>query len=130
MRPFLDLYGFVLPFYGLAMAVGYLVGVLLAARTAERHGISFNRVLDLSFWLLAAGLLGSRLLFVITNPGMFYRMCAFGDPPAPRGGLQVVYDRSWPLVQAGLWLLLLGISWCFYVQPLFDRRRRGEGATP
>jgi len=92
MRPFLDLYGFVLPFYGLAMAVGYLVGVLLAARTAERHGISFNRVLDLSFWLLAAGLLGSRLLFVITNPGMFYRMCAFGDPPAPRGGLQVVYD--------------------------------------
>ena len=39
-------------------------------------------------------------------------------------GLSVVRDPAWPLVKAGLWALLLGISWCFYVQPLFDRRKR------
>ncbi len=47
-------------------------------------------------------------------------------------GLSVVRDPSWLLVKAGLWLLLLGISWCFYVQPLFDRRARAarRAATP
>ncbi len=93
MHPFLlNLDGFILPSYGVAMAVGYLVGVLLAARTAQRHGVGFNLVLDLSFWLLAAGLIGSRLLFVVTNPGSFYRLCAFGEPPTPRGTLAVIYD--------------------------------------
>lgn len=105
MHPFLlDLDGFILPSYGVAMAVGYLLGVLLAARTAERHGVSFNRVLDLSFWLLAAGLIGSRLLFVVTNPGAFYRLCAFGDPPAPRGTLGIIYDctRAFHFWEGGL----------------------------
>jgi len=40
-------------------------------------------------------------------------------------GLQVVRDPAWPLVKTGLWLLLLGIGWCFYIQPLVDRRRKG-----
>ena len=44
-------------------------------------------------------------------------------------GLQVVRDPAWPLVAAGLWLLLLGISWCFYIQPLFDRRRAARSAA-
>ncbi len=70
----------------------------------------------------------------VNQPAIFQGYRFFQSDADPRrpdySGLQVVYDRSWPLVQAGLWLLLLGISWCFYVQPLFDRRRRGEGATP
>ena len=95
MRPFLlDLDGFLLPSYGVAMAVGFLVAVLLSARTAERHGISFNRVLDMSFWLLAAGLLSSRLLFVVTNPGPFYQICAHGEQAGERGPVQVLYDCS------------------------------------
>ena len=53
------------------------------------------------------------------------------DPRRPDySGLQVVYDPAWPLVASGLWLLLLGICWCFYVQPLFDRRRRQTGEAP
>ena len=39
-------------------------------------------------------------------------------------GLQVVHDPAWPVVKTGLWLLLLGVGWCFYVQPLYDRRRK------
>ncbi len=56
----------------------------------------------------------------------FYQSDADASRP-DYSGLQVVRDPAWPLVQAGLWMLLLGICWCFYVQPLFDRRpRRGE----
>ncbi len=47
------------------------------------------------------------------------------DPSRPDySGLQVVRDPAWPLVAAGLWALLLGIAWCFYVQPVMDRRAR------
>ena len=56
----------------------------------------------------------------------FYQSDADASRP-DYSGLQVVHDPAWPLVQIGLWMLLLGICWCFYVQPLFDRRRkRGE----
>jgi len=49
------------------------------------------------------------------------------DPRRPEySGLQVVRDPAWPVVKTGLWMLLLGVSWCFYVQPLIDRRRRRE----
>ena len=93
MHPFLlQLDGFILPSYGVAMAVGYLLTVLLAARAALKNGVSFNRMLDLSFWVLAAGLLGSRLLFVITNPGLFYQLCAHGEAPGPRSGVVMLYD--------------------------------------
>lgn len=44
-------------------------------------------------------------------------------------GLSVVRDPAWPLVKAGLWALLLGICWCFYVQPLFVRRARARRAN-
>ena len=61
------------------------------------------------------------------------------DPNRPDySGLQVVRDPAWLPVKTGLWLLLLGISWVFYVQPLMDRmskkgpRSSGEkkGGTP
>jgi hypothetical protein len=61
------------------------------------------------------------------------------DPKRPEySGLQVVRDPAWVPVKTGLWLLLLGISWVFYIQPLVDRRsrakrapsRRDEGGTP
>lgn len=126
MHPFLlDLDGFILPSYGVAMAVGYLVAVLLAARMGQRHGLSFNRVLDLSFWLLAAGLLGSRLLFVVTNPGAFYQICAHGETPGPRTGLRTLYDctRAFHFWEGGLvfYGAMLGILAMTY---LYCRRHK------
>jgi len=67
----------------------------------------------------------------VNRPAIFRGFRFFqSDADASRpdySGLQVVHDPAWPLVQTGLWMLLLGICWCFYVQPLFDRRgKRGE----
>lgn len=64
----------------------------------------------------------------VNEPFCYGGYCFFqsdANPDRPDySGLQVVRDPSWSLVKAGLWMLLLGIAWVFYVQPLFDRRRR------
>jgi len=62
----------------------------------------------------------------VNEPFCYGGYCFFqsdANPERPTySGLQVVRDPSWTLVKVGLWMLLLGISWVFYVQPLFDRR--------
>jgi phosphatidylglycerol---prolipoprotein diacylglyceryl transferase len=51
--------------YGVMLAIGFLLGILLALREARRVGIDPNRILDLAFYFLIAGLLGSRLFYVL-----------------------------------------------------------------
>jgi len=71
------------------MAFAFTTALALSLRAARRQGISVERLLDLSFWILAASLLGSRLLFVLTNAGDYYRVCAVGvDRPLGR----LLYD--------------------------------------
>lgn len=53
--------------YGVLVAVGFLVALLLAVRQAGKQGISSNTILDLGFYLLVSSIVGSRLLFVLTN---------------------------------------------------------------
>ena len=69
----------------------------------------------------------------VNEPFCYGGYCFFqsdANPDRPTySGLQVVRDPAWPLVATGLWLLLLGISWCFYIQPLFDRRRAARSAA-
>jgi phosphatidylglycerol:prolipoprotein diacylglycerol transferase len=53
--------------YGLLIATAFLVAIWLAGRTAVRAGLDGDKVTDLSFWLLLAGMVGSRILFIIVN---------------------------------------------------------------
>ncbi|MCA9554336.1 MAG: prolipoprotein diacylglyceryl transferase [Myxococcales bacterium] len=58
--------------YGLMIALGFLVGMQLAAREARRVDISSKGnydqfVLDLTFWILIASLAGSRILFIMVE---------------------------------------------------------------
>lgn len=58
--------------YGLMIAMGFLVGMQLAAREARRvdtspRGNYDQFVLDLTFWILIASLAGSRILFIIVE---------------------------------------------------------------
>lgn len=63
---------FTLNTYGLLLAVAFIVGLYVMARLAERDGLDRNRVYDLGLWVLAASLVGSKLLMVITDWD-FYR---------------------------------------------------------
>ncbi|MGE5048719.1 MAG: prolipoprotein diacylglyceryl transferase [Deltaproteobacteria bacterium] len=55
--------------YGILVAGGFLVAMTLAARSAERTGLDRDKVMDLSFGILIAAMVGSRILFIIVNWG-------------------------------------------------------------
>ncbi len=73
--------------YGLLIATGFLVGIGLAQREARRRGQDPERLADLSFWILVAALVGSRVYFIIVNwrdyfeTGTFLAQTPFGRIP-------------------------------------------------
>jgi phosphatidylglycerol:prolipoprotein diacylglycerol transferase len=53
--------------YGVMIALGIMVGLFLARRQAKREGIDTDKIIDISFYVLLAALIGARLLFVFMN---------------------------------------------------------------
>jgi phosphatidylglycerol:prolipoprotein diacylglycerol transferase len=58
--------------YGVLIALGVLGGSVWALREARRRGMDPDAVLDLAPWLVLGGLIGARLVFVVTSPGPFF----------------------------------------------------------
>ena len=52
--------------YGFMIALGFFLGIVLAMRTARRLGESPEKIMDLSFYILVAAIVGSRLFYVVT----------------------------------------------------------------
>jgi len=57
--------------YGLMIALGFMFAIEVVKRLAVRDKLSPDLVVDLSFWCLVTGLIGARLLFVITRLDYF-----------------------------------------------------------
>ena len=57
------------------IAVGFVVGVWLAARYGARVGLDRDMILDLCWWLLVAGLVGSRIAFIIVSWDQYWYPC-------------------------------------------------------
>src|SRR5829696_5035952 len=53
--------------YGLLLAIAFILALWLAAKLAEADGLSKNKIYDLGLYLIAASLIGSKLLMVITE---------------------------------------------------------------
>ena len=62
--------------YGLLMALAFVAALLVASKLAARDGLPRERVYDLGLWMLLAGLIGSKLMLLVTeseyrqNPGL------------------------------------------------------------
>ncbi len=87
--------------YGVLVASGFLLAVLLARREAHRTGIDPELILDLSFYLLLAALAGSRVFYVLGN------WAEFAENPIDiikfwRGGL-VFYGGLIFALPIGVW---------------------------
>jgi phosphatidylglycerol:prolipoprotein diacylglycerol transferase len=54
-----------LSFYGLAVALGVVAGLALVSLTAPRRGLNAATLRDFCFWMVLAGLVGSRLAHVV-----------------------------------------------------------------
>jgi phosphatidylglycerol---prolipoprotein diacylglyceryl transferase len=68
MHPVLFKFGnFQIHPYGLCLAISFLVGILWAARRAEKRGIRKDSVLDLAMIIIVCAIAGSRLFYVITH---------------------------------------------------------------
>ncbi len=59
--------------YGFFLALGFLVAILVAGREAKRLGLAEGHFFDLCFYMLIAAIVGSRLLFVLVDPGFFLK---------------------------------------------------------
>lgn len=62
-----------LPTYGLLLAIAFITALWIIARLAERDGLPKNHVYDLGLYVLASGLVGSKLLMVVTEWDDFKR---------------------------------------------------------
>jgi phosphatidylglycerol:prolipoprotein diacylglycerol transferase len=70
--------------YGLLIAAAFLAGIWLAQREARRRGQDPERIADLSFWILVAALVGSRVYFIFVNWGDYFGGRAFVATPFGR----------------------------------------------
>jgi len=61
-----EIAGFTIPYYGMILMSGAVLGAFLAAHEAKRRGHDPEIVWDLFIWLLIAGIIGARLWHVFT----------------------------------------------------------------
>jgi phosphatidylglycerol:prolipoprotein diacylglycerol transferase len=64
--------------YGFLVGLGFAVAIIRLWRVGRRMGMDGGRLLDLAFWCLVTGVLGSRLAFVILNARAFVDACTDG----------------------------------------------------
>ena len=58
--------------YGFFIALGVLIGSIWATRLAEDRGLDAEKLLDMAVYLVIAGIIGARLVYVITSPSAFF----------------------------------------------------------
>ena len=54
--------------YGVFLAIAFLCGILVTVKLGERDGLPRQKIYDLSLWMLLAGLVGSKILMLFTEP--------------------------------------------------------------
>ena len=69
--PGIDLGPITIHTFGLLVALGLLLGGMVAVRHGERYGIEAARLERLVFWTIVIGVIGSRVLFVLGDLGSF-----------------------------------------------------------
>ncbi len=94
--------------YGLAIALAFIIGILLATHQAEKEGINPEKILDLGFYLMIAAIIGSRLLFVlleykayVDNPWRIFKIWE-GGLVFYGGLIAAVITGSWYIRKHGL----------------------------
>lgn len=53
--------------YGLMMAIGILTAYYLVERGAKKKGMDYDKIFNLAIWAVAGGLLGAKLLYLLTR---------------------------------------------------------------
>src|SRR5579863_9951878 len=60
-----------LPTYGTLFALALIAAIYTVIRLGRREGLDANQLLDFSTWLIIVGLLGSKVLLILTDWSSF-----------------------------------------------------------
>lgn len=72
MHPVLFRIGtFEVPSFGVMMVFAFLAGIWIATKRASKYGLDKERVQDMGFWALIAGVLGARIVFILQDLGHY-----------------------------------------------------------
>jgi len=67
-----------LRWYGVLIAATVVLGAVWGVRAARQRGLDAEWLLDMAPWMVGAGLVGARLVYVLTSPAAFFG--PGGDP--------------------------------------------------
>ena len=60
-----------IPWYGVLIAAGVLIAVLLCIHEEKRLHLSQDTIIDLAFWAIPLGIIGARVYYAIFNWQVF-----------------------------------------------------------
>lgn len=72
--------------YGVMIALAFLVGLWTASRRAPRNGVSGEKIVDAGVWILLGAIVGARFLYVVSYGDM-----VFDKPLFPRAAWTEVF---------------------------------------
>ena len=81
------IFGLDIRWYGILIACGMLIAVLISCRRAASHGLTDDDVLDVCIWMLPVGVIGARLYYVLFNLDYYNSLSSALDIRA--GGLAI-----------------------------------------
>jgi phosphatidylglycerol:prolipoprotein diacylglycerol transferase len=103
--------------YGLLIAIGLVVGIIVAGRIGRLQGIEFQKIMDMGLIIIITGIIGSRLAYVIINFSYYktYPLDIFklwnGGLVFSGGLIAVLLMMVWYAKKSGYSLWQLGDLW-------------------
>lgn len=82
-----EVFGLEVRWYGILIAFGMLIGVLISCKRAPGHGLTDEDVLDVCLWTLPIGVIGARIYYVLFNLDYYHSLGSMLDIRA--GGLAI-----------------------------------------
>lgn len=72
MKPLFSLGPITLYFFGLMIAIGALIGLLLFLKETKRRGLNYNLLMDGAVYSIIGGVIGARIIYVfVYNPSYY-----------------------------------------------------------
>jgi len=117
MLPILQIGGLSLRTPGLALLAGLWIGLEVASREGMRRGISGDRLYNVAFYGLIAGILGARLAFVIAHLNLYLSITPWTRALTSAFALATGTEISWAGVLIGLAVAAF-FTWHWQLDPL------------
>jgi len=96
--------------YGVFVALGFIIGLWTAGRRGRKQGLEVQAVFDLGFWLILGGILGARTMFVVNYWDTFFANASLWEIFAIHKGGLVFYGGLIGAVAVGfIWLRHQGL---------------------